>query len=61
MSEVTEMDFVMMLIVYAVGFGTGGVLFYEIGKQRSDKQNIERVNKILGWHLDNPEVREDDE
>ena len=47
----TEMDFVMMLIVYAVGFGTGGVLFYEIGKQRSDKQNIERVNKILGWHL----------
>lgn len=57
----SELDFVMLILFYAAGFFTGGVFWYDLGRQKADQKNIERINKILGCHLNNPEARENDE
>ena len=51
----TELDFIMMLLFYVVGFLSGGVFWYDLAKHREDKKNCERINKIMGWHSNNPE------
>lgn len=42
-----------LIAVYVAGFVTGGLFFYDIGQQRANQKNIERINKILGNHINN--------
>ena len=51
----TELDFVMMLLMYATGFLSGGVFWYDLAKRREDKKNCERNNRMTGWRSDSPE------
>ena len=53
----TEADFLMMLLMYAAGFLTGGVFWYDLAKRREDKKNCERNNRLMGWHSNNPEFQ----
>lgn len=53
----TELDFIMLLLMYAAGFLSGGVFWYDLAKYREDKKNCERINKIMGWHSNNPEFQ----
>ena len=53
----TELDFIMMLLFYAAGFLSGGVCWYDLAKYREEKKNCERINKIMGWHSNDPELQ----